>query len=154
MASETLRDIAEPPELVPVRAGEEFDEKAVEAHLRERVPDLEGALQVLQFPGGHANLTYLQGFSETLDQVCDSYLFHRLVALGSPDLNSPLISISGSPRKMRECEVKLTAFGQKVLAGEDNHVRENGIDDWVGGVHLSAERSVTFREGDSLVLSL
>ena len=105
-------------------------------------------------PAAARVIGYTMGFSETLDQVGDSYLFHRLVALGSPDLTSPLISITGSARKMRECEVKLTAFGQKVLAGEDNHVQENGIDDWVGGVHLSAEGSVTFREGDSLVLPL
>ncbi len=52
---------------------------------------------------------------------------------------------------MRECEVNLTSFGQKVLAGEANHVQENGIDDWVGGVHLSAEGSITFREGDYLI---
>ncbi len=64
MASESPREIAEPPELVPVRAGEEFDAKAVEAYLHERIPDLEGAPQVLQFPGGHANLTYLLRFGE------------------------------------------------------------------------------------------
>ena len=105
-------------------------------------------------PAGARVIGYTMGFSETLDQVGDSYLFRRLIALGSADLASPLISITGSARTMRECEVKLTTFGQKVLAGEANHVQENGIDDWVGGVHLSAEGSVTFREGDSLVLPL
>ena len=63
-----------------------------------------------------------------------------------------MISITGDTRTMRGCEVKLASFGQKVLAREANNVQENGIDDWVGGVHLSTEGSVTFREGDTLVL--
>jgi aminoglycoside phosphotransferase (APT) family kinase protein len=52
----------EPPEVAPVRAGEEQDWVRAEAFLRERLPDLEGPLEVLQFPGGHANLTYLLRF--------------------------------------------------------------------------------------------
>jgi hypothetical protein len=103
-------------------------------------------------PAAARVIGYTMGFGETLDPVGDFYLFRRLIALGSADLALPLISITGSTRTMRECEVKLTTFGQKVLAGEANHVQENGIDDWIGGVHLSAKGSVTFREGDSLVL--
>jgi len=34
-----------------------------------------------------------------------------------------------------------------------NHVTENGIDDWIGGVHLSSEGTVIFRDGDSLLLA-
>ena len=93
-------------------------------------------------------------FSDTLDRVGDGYLFRSLIDLGSADLASPLVSITGDTRAMRFCEVELTSFGQKVLAGEANHVKENGIDDWIGGVHLSAEGPVTFREGDALVLPL
>ena len=52
------------PELAPVRPGEELDEKRVEAYLKERIPGLEGKMEVLQFPGGHANLTYLVRFGE------------------------------------------------------------------------------------------
>jgi aminoglycoside phosphotransferase (APT) family kinase protein len=52
----------EVPEVAPVREGETFDEAVVEAYLRERIPDLEGQMEVLQFPGGHANLTYLLRF--------------------------------------------------------------------------------------------
>jgi aminoglycoside phosphotransferase (APT) family kinase protein len=50
------------PEVAPVREGETFDNAVVEAYLRERIPDLEGKMEVLQFPGGHANLTYLLRF--------------------------------------------------------------------------------------------
>jgi len=54
----------EVPELAAVRLGEEFDEKAVESLVRQKIPDLRGRMQVLQFPGGHANLTYMLRFGE------------------------------------------------------------------------------------------
>ncbi|MCP4006142.1 MAG: phosphotransferase family protein [bacterium] len=53
----------DPPETAPIRAGEEFDTAVVEACVKERVPGLEGSMKVLQFPGGHANLTYLLQFA-------------------------------------------------------------------------------------------
>lgn len=37
-------------------------------------------------------------------------------------------------------EVALTTFGRDVLAGEANHVERNGVDRWIGGVHLTSER--------------
>ncbi len=52
------------PELAPVRAGEEFDHDAVDAFAKRHVDGLTGRLEVLQFPGGHANLTYLLRYGE------------------------------------------------------------------------------------------
>jgi aminoglycoside phosphotransferase (APT) family kinase protein len=57
-------DLFHQPELIPVRPGEAFDVAKVEAYLKERLPDLEGPMETLQFPGGHANLTYLARFGE------------------------------------------------------------------------------------------
>jgi hypothetical protein len=94
---------------------------------------------------GHTMATH------SLDWQGDMHLFHRL--LGMATGRSPLISLTGSRTTMRGCEVKLTSFGQEVLAGNANRVHENGIDDWIGGVHLGAENRVTFRSGDSLILS-
>jgi len=54
----------DPPELAPIRDGEQFDEARVEKYLREHMPDLEGPMEVAQFPGGHANLTYLAKFGD------------------------------------------------------------------------------------------
>lgn len=54
----------DPPEVAPIREGEGFDERAVAAYLREHIPGLEGPMQAQQFPGGHANLTYLLRFGE------------------------------------------------------------------------------------------
>jgi hypothetical protein len=89
--------------------------------------------------------------SMSLDWLGDMHLFHRLIGMAAT--RSPLISVTGSHTTMRGCEVKPTSFGQDVLAGNANTVHENGIDDWIGGVHLGAESHVTFRSGDSLILS-
>ncbi len=52
-----------PPEIAPVRPGEQLDCAALEAWLRPRLaevlPGVDGPLEVLQFPNGSANLTYL-----------------------------------------------------------------------------------------------
>lgn len=52
-------------ETIKVREGESFDHAAVEARLREEIPDLpEGNLEVRQFPSGASNLTYLLEIGE------------------------------------------------------------------------------------------
>jgi hypothetical protein len=89
--------------------------------------------------------------SESLDRQSDMYLLRRLTAMATQ--RSPLVSLTDSPARMLNCEVELTSFGEDVLAGNANNVHENGIDDWIGGVHLTDEGYVTFRSGDSLVLS-
>jgi aminoglycoside phosphotransferase (APT) family kinase protein len=53
-----------PPELAPVRTGEELDERVLEAYLKGHIPGLDGKIDVLQFPGGHANLTYQVRFGD------------------------------------------------------------------------------------------
>ena len=42
-----------------IRAGEELDLGRVEAFLRSSLPELEGPLELAQFPSGYSNLTYL-----------------------------------------------------------------------------------------------
>jgi hypothetical protein len=50
-------------------------------------------------------------------------------------------------------EVRLTPLGEAVLAGGQNLVELNGIDDWVAGIHLdSAAGRVWYRSGDPLAL--
>ena len=56
---------AQPAELAPVRPGEELPWDRLEPWLRARVPELSGAFDVLQFPNGSANLTYLLRFGTT-----------------------------------------------------------------------------------------
>lgn len=92
------------------------------------------------------------GNNDTPDWIDDVYLFRRLVALSAGSLASPLVSATGDTETLRECRVELTPFGEAVLAKEANHVRENGIDDWIGGVHLTWDTLITFRDGDTLVM--
>jgi len=51
-------------DVAAVRAGEELDAAKLEAYLRTQVPGLDGEMEILQFPGGHANLTYCIRFGE------------------------------------------------------------------------------------------
>ena len=50
---------AAPPEVAPVRPGEQLDWDALSAYLRREIRDLRGPFEVVQFPNGSANLTYL-----------------------------------------------------------------------------------------------
>ena len=47
------------PDVTEVRPGEELDEKVVGDCLEGKMPEAKGTPQIWQFPGGHANLTYL-----------------------------------------------------------------------------------------------
>jgi len=61
MADEKLTD---PPETIAVRDDERFDENRLAEYLRGQLPGSEGTLEVVQFAGGHANLTYLLRYGE------------------------------------------------------------------------------------------
>jgi len=47
------------PETIPIRAGEDFDHARLAAYLKGKLPGSEQPLEIVQFAGGHANLTYL-----------------------------------------------------------------------------------------------
>jgi len=57
--------ITDPPETIPVREDETFDYARLAAYLKGKVPGSEQALDVVQFAGGHANLTYLLRYGTT-----------------------------------------------------------------------------------------
>ena len=52
------------PELIYQRSDENLPTERLEPFLRERLPSTAGELSVMQFGGGHANLTYLLRFGE------------------------------------------------------------------------------------------
>jgi aminoglycoside phosphotransferase (APT) family kinase protein len=56
---------AGPPETAAVRPGENLAWDRLAAYLRQQLPELEGDMEVLQFPNGSANLTYLVSFGGT-----------------------------------------------------------------------------------------
>lgn len=43
---------------IQVRPDEALDPMAVETYLKENILDLEGQMQIFQYPGGYSNLTY------------------------------------------------------------------------------------------------
>lgn len=59
---------------------------------------------------------------------------------------SPLLTFAGPFTEKFEsyefsgAKLTLTAFGGRVLAGKADHVATNGIDRWIGGVHLNGTR--------------
>jgi aminoglycoside phosphotransferase (APT) family kinase protein len=63
------------PELIDVRTDEQFDEDRVAEYLSGKLPGSDQPLQVRQFGGGHANLTYLLRYGEGPDVV--EYVLRR-----------------------------------------------------------------------------
>ncbi len=49
----------DPNQAAPVRDGEQLDAAGLARYLREAMPELDGAVEIQQFPSGHSNLTYL-----------------------------------------------------------------------------------------------
>jgi hypothetical protein len=91
-------------------------------------------------------------FPMTLDTVGDSYLVYRLRNLGSPERNVPLLDVAPLDASLRETKVRLTRAGEDVLDGRQDAISLNGIEDWVGGVHLdSSSNRVWYRSGDRVV---
>jgi hypothetical protein len=114
-----------------------------------RFPDVETGLSALQMqllelvaekgPTAVKVIGYtLARTIDWLDWVGDAQLFAWLKSLGEPSLPQPLISLTGNGANMRETEVHITDIGRSVLAGEVNFVTLNGIDEWLGGIHLDS----------------
>ena len=49
----------DPPETIPIRDGEDFDHRRLAEFLAGKLPQADRGLEIVQFAGGHANLTYL-----------------------------------------------------------------------------------------------
>jgi aminoglycoside phosphotransferase (APT) family kinase protein len=65
MAEHNPMQMSDPPELIPVREGEAFDQAVLAEYLNDRLPHADRPLEVVQFAGGHANLTYLLRYGDT-----------------------------------------------------------------------------------------
>ena len=63
------------------------------------------------------------------------------------DCAEPLLAIGGDPDEpFGRRPVGLTPMGERVLAGLEDHVRRNGIDRWIGGVHLTGHPMFRYDE--------
>jgi len=94
---------------LPVRAGEGLDWQSLERWLMANIPGLGGPMQVSQFHGGHANLTYCLGFGE-VELVVRRQPFGE-IAPGAHDMKREYRALSGlssefdrAPRAYAYCE--------------------------------------------------
>ncbi|HEY7681403.1 MAG TPA: DUF1835 domain-containing protein [Gemmatimonadales bacterium] len=89
--------------------------------------------------------------SGCLDPVGDGYLLGRLRSLADRRLPHPALVLAGDVESARDQGVEVTASGTAVLAGRSNFVELNGIDEWIGGVHLDSRAGdIWFRSGAEL----
>lgn len=85
----------------------------------------------------------------------DGILFGRLLDLADTSNRRPALALRGAGRTMRSCEFRLTEFDAACRSGGANLVAENGIDRWVGGVHLhsggqmrAGRQGIWYRDAD------
>ena len=112
-----------------------------------------------QFPDQVTGLT--QDQAEALRRIDENHrrTFYEMAAvaetLADPGLDRPLLSRTEVGTTCLPSAFKLTEFGRRVLAGEANHVRANGLNRWAGGIHLSTEDGqVWWRHRDVIVEKL
>lgn len=97
-------------------------------------------------------LGYVIHGKNSVDMVSDDYLFSRLKNMASPNLKKPLLEVNDFNLPMRETEIKILPNGIKALNEEIDVIKENGIDEWVGGVHLdSSSGGVWVRDRTGIV---
>ena len=85
------------------------------------------------------------GYDETPDMVGDLYLSARFQRFGSHLLKHPLIEIDRASGPIRECHFKVLPLANQILSGAANMIEINGLDDWIGGVHLTPH-NLAYRE--------
>ncbi len=149
-----MSDPAPPAELVDVRADERFDEAKLAGYLRGRLEGAERPLQVRQFGGGHANLTYRLRFGEGNEAV--EYVLRRPplgpVAATAHDMHREYRALSRlwkgfplAPRAYLYCDDQ-AIIGVPFLLMERRHgvvVRNVVPPEYGGGRDLAANRKLS-----------
>ncbi|MGI8919587.1 MAG: hypothetical protein ACR2H6_13405 [Pyrinomonadaceae bacterium] len=127
------------------------------------LPFLDAALklQLTRFPSARNGLNKIENTGlELIDQGASRFgdLFSRFVAaepnFGLGDAQfwnalqqlkqgpSPLLTIEGDRDAISESAFAITAAGKSVLSGVADRVTLNGIEDWLGGVHLQGHANI------------
>jgi hypothetical protein len=87
------------------------------------------------------------GARETRPFLGDSWCYATMTGLATRA--HPLLEAEGTID--RHTPLRLTDAGRRVLAGEEDHVALNGVDRWIGGVHLTRERVWRWDEGTETI---
>ena len=147
--------VTAPPELAPVRSGEELDWDRIEAYLRSHLPaelGVEGAFEVLQFPNGAANLTYQIRFGD-LELVLRRPPFGTL-APGAHDMKREYKVLSRLWRTFDRAPRAYLFCDDPEVAGADFFVMERRRGEVVRGVipdSMRQHEDVGRRIGTALV---
>jgi len=83
---------------------------------------------------------------EPLVFMGDTSFWHMLSGLS--DAAHPAITLERQGEKPNQWQVGLSGTGRQLLAGEVDWVELNGIDRWLGGIHLDSEKGQLFRSDD------
>jgi aminoglycoside phosphotransferase (APT) family kinase protein len=135
-----FRDDA-PSELAAVRGGEELDWARIETFLRSNLPDeldLTGSFEVMQFPNGAANLTYLVRFGD-LELVLRRPPFGTL-APGAHDMKREYKVLSRLWRQFDRAPRAFLFCDDPAVAGADFFVMERRRGEVIRGVIPEAMR--------------
>lgn len=133
-----------------------FLKQGLRLHL-ERFPCVRNGLGRIQNKGLEIIENGLYKFTEIFPRFADAERFYGLgdsqfwIAMNQMvHAREPLLkttersSANGgiSPEEMRQVEFEMTATGADVLNGDADFVDINGLDTWLGGVHLSGKTDV------------
>jgi aminoglycoside phosphotransferase (APT) family kinase protein len=138
------------PDVVPPRAGEELDPDIVGRYLAGKIPGAEGTPEIWQFPGGHANLTYLVRYPQA------RYVLrrgpHGDVAAGAHDMGREYRVLSVlyrqfplAPRAFLYCEDP-SVLGARFFVMERRHglvVRRDVPPEFGGGTDPAQTRKLS-----------
>ena len=119
------------------REGLSLTERRILAAVREGAPTAGAAFARL-------------GAREARPFLGDRFCFLIIARLANA--RTPLLETE-APRVDASTKLRLTAAGRRVLDGADDHIRLNGIDRWIGGVHLvGAEAHWQWNDGTEAIV--
>jgi len=79
-----------------------------------------------------------------LDTLQTHFILDKVMRMTPMGVRNPLIQAQWQREKILESSVALTSEGEAVLAGVQSAIQLNGIDEWIGGVHLTLD-NIVFR---------
>jgi hypothetical protein len=129
---------------------------ALDRHLRQLPSERNGlnlsenlTLQILDQKGSMNSARLFGWYTnhyEPLSFMGDTGYWQLLEDLAKAD--HPAITLDKQGEKTNQWQVTLSEIGRRLLADEVDWVELNGIDRWVGGIHLNSQRGSVYRSAD------